>query len=55
MRVRKPLLTTNLIGMEKSGAGCSHCGSAETNPPSIHKGVGLISVLAQWGKDLALL
>ena len=35
--------------------GSSHCGSAETNPTSIHEARGLIPGLAQWVKALALL
>jgi len=36
----------NLI--EKKYLRSSHCGSVETNPTSIHKGVDLIPGLAQW-------
>ena len=34
--------------------GCSYCGSAVMNPPSIHEDMGLIPGLSQWVKDLAL-
>ena len=33
----------------------SHRGSAETNLTNIHEDAGLIPVLSQWFKDLALL
>ena len=33
--------------------GSSYCGSAVTNPTSIHEDVGSIPGLAQWVKDLA--
>ena len=33
----------------------SYCGSAVTNPTSIHENMGLIPGLAQWIRDLALL
>ena len=35
--------------------GSSHCGSALTNPTSIHEDAGLIPGLTHWVKDLALL
>ena len=34
--------------------GSSHCGTAETNPTSIHEDVGSIPALAQLVKDLVL-
>ena len=35
----------------KSNIWSSHCGSAEVNLISIHKDVGLIPGLDQWGRD----
>ena len=34
---------------------CSHCATAEMNPPSIHEDAGLIPGLVPWVKNLALL
>ena len=39
----------------KSSAWCSHCGTAETNPTSIHEDKGLIPGLDQWVWDLVWL
>ena len=41
--------------MEKYQEGSSHCGSAVTNPVSIHEDLGLIPGLTQWVKDLVSL
>ena len=34
--------------------GSFHCGAAEMNPTSVHKGAGSIPGLTQWVGDLAL-
>ena len=41
--------------MEIIGIWSSCCGTAETNPASIHEGVGLIPGLTQWAGDPVLL
>ena len=41
--------------IKRTITGSYHCGSAETNPSSIHEDVGLIPGLAQWVRHLALL
>ena len=42
-------------GVTKCYRRSSHCGSAVTNPTSIHKDVGSSPGLVQWIKDLVLL
>ena len=38
------------MNLKWSWEGSSHCGSAVTNPTSIHEDAGLIPGLAQWVK-----
>ena len=40
--------------LRKRDRGCSHCGTAEMNPTSIHEDAGLIPDLTWWVGDLAL-
>ena len=40
---------------ENQDSGSSRCGTAETNPTSIHKDTASIPGLAQWVRDLVLL
>ena len=48
-------INNTLIKNKKIQFWIFHCGTAETNPTSVHEDSGLIPGLAQWAGDLALL
>ena len=48
-------LACGFRNISKLGKGSSRCGSAETNPTSIHEDTGSIPRLHQWVKYLMLL